>query len=168
MFSGKTTALLDIHQRAISAGKRVVIVNFAGDLLRKTSVVNNLVSHSGATAPCLYAESLSEVWSELCEADVVLINEAQFFPDARHVVLQLVNDMGKEVHLAGLDGDFRREPFGTSHLLDLIPQCDEVVKLRAVCCFCAKPAIFSRRLTDETEQVVIGGSERYAPVCRSC
>jgi len=161
MFSGKTTELMRVYHQQC---KGVVVVNFAEDRVRFCKDEEDvLVSHSGAMVPCVYATSLAEV--DFAAADVILINEGQFFDDLVPQVTRLVNDLGKEVHVAGLDGDFQGKRFG--QLLDLIPECDEVVKLCAVC-NCNKPAPFSRRLTRETEQRVIGGSERYAPVCRSC
>lgn len=73
----------------------------------------------------------------------------------------------KRVHIGGLDGDFNRNKFG--ELLDLIPYCDKVIKLTALCGICKNGtvAIFSRRITEETEQTVIG-SDIYIPVCREC
>ena len=73
----------------------------------------------------------------------------------------------KRVYIAGLDGDFTRKKFG--QILDLIPMCDKVTKLTALCSLCkdGTQGIFSMRLTKETQQMVIG-SDNYLPVCRSC
>jgi len=66
-----------------------------------------------------------------------------------------------------LDGDFERKRFGT--ILDLIPLCDKVTKLTSLCSLCKNgtPGIFSMRLTNETDQTVVG-SDNYIPVCRKC
>ena len=73
----------------------------------------------------------------------------------------------KKIYICGLDGDFRRNKFG--HVLDLIPLCDKVVKLTSLCGICKNgtPGIFSKRITTETEQTIVG-SDNYVPVCRKC
>lgn len=167
MFSGKTKRLIETHQRTEREFplKRLLVVNYAGDTRYNAATV--LTTHDGQTLPCISADTLASIMLDMIGADVILINEAQFFQDVVPQVLELVNELGKEVHVFGLDGDFRHQRFGT--LLDLIPECDSVVKLRAVCKQCGTPdsAIFSQRLTGEPEQVVIG-SDNYMPLCRKC
>ena len=99
--------------------------------------------------------------------DVFFINEGQFFSDLKFYVDYLVNRKNKKVYVCGLDGDFRREKFGT--LLDIIPICDDIIKLKALCIERKKSeAIFTYRLTNHKEQTVVGGSESYCALCRSC
>ena len=99
--------------------------------------------------------------------DVFFINEGQFFSDLKFYVDYLVNRKNKKVYVCGLDGDFRREKFGT--LLDIIPICDDIIKLKALCIECKKSeALFTYRLTNDKEQTVVGGSESYCALCRSC
>ena len=73
----------------------------------------------------------------------------------------------KKVYVCGLDGDFERKKFG--QILNLIPLCDKVTKLTSLCSVCKNgaPGIFSKRITLETEQTVVG-SDNYIPVCRKC
>jgi len=73
----------------------------------------------------------------------------------------------KLIYICGLDGDFKRNKFG--NLLDLIPICDKVYKLRSLCANCKNGtrAIFTKRLIDNDSQKVIG-SDIYVPVCRKC
>jgi thymidine kinase len=97
--------------------------------------------------------------------DIILINEGQFFPDLYESVIQLVEKYKMKVYICGLDGDFKRNKFGK--MLDLIPVCDKIIKLSAECVKCKRPAIFSKRLSEEEQQVVIGSSN-YAPMCREC
>jgi len=101
----------------------------------------------------------------LNKIDTFIINEGQFFGDLYDVVKLLVNTHGKSVYVGGLDGDYKMERFG--QILDLIPLCDSVEKLKAICTTCKKPAAFTKRLTKETQQKVIGNNI-YLPVCRSC
>ena len=74
---------------------------------------------------------------------------------------------GKKIYVCGLDGDFERKKFG--QILDLIPLCDKVSKLTSLCSICKNgtPGIFSKRITTEKKQTVVG-SDNYIPVCRNC
>ena len=77
-----------------------------------------------------------------------------------------MNTENKKVYVCGLDGDFQRREFGS--ILKIIPLCDEVIKLKAICKKCKKkPAIFTHRLSKEQEQTVIGSSN-YVSLCRTC
>jgi len=100
------------------------------------------------------------------QADVILINEGQFFEDLYKVVVDLLKE-NKKVYVCGLDGDFERKKIG--QILDLIPLCDKVTKLTSLCSICrdGTPGIFSMRLTDEKSQILVG-VDNYAPVCRNC
>ena len=73
----------------------------------------------------------------------------------------------KKVYICGLDGDFKKQKFG--EILDLIPLCDKVTKLTSICSLCknGNPGIFSKRISDEKEQTLVG-SDNYIPVCRIC
>lgn len=159
MFSGKTTRLIEISGEYSNP----LIINHALDI-RYHSV--DLATHDGTRAPCIQATRLDEIAKlGLSAADAIFINEAQFFPDLLPVIKEWLTTYRKPVYVCGLDGDFRQQPFGD--LLNIIPLCDTVVKLRARCVDCKNPAIFSHRLTDEQEQTLIG-SDIYKPFCRGC
>ena len=100
------------------------------------------------------------------KAEVILINEGQFFTDLYEVVDDMLQK-GKKIYVCGLDGDFKRNRFG--QILDLIPLCDKVTKLTSLCSICKNgtPGIFSKRITTEKEQTIVG-SDNYIPVCRMC
>ena len=106
-------------------------------------------------------------YSEISLYDVILINEGQFFNDLVEHVLHYVEKMNKIVYVCGLDGDFRRNKFGS--ILDLIPYCDDITKLKAFCAGCktGKKGLFSKRTIQNETQLVIG-NDIYMPVCRSC
>ena len=97
---------------------------------------------------------------------VILINEGQFFKGLHTVVHDMLKN-NKIVYICGLDGDFERKKFG--EILDLIPLCDKVTKLTSLCSLCKNGTlgIFSKRISNEKEQTVIG-SDNYLPVCRNC
>jgi thymidine kinase len=104
---------------------------------------------------------MHESKNKVLKANTIFINEAQFYPDLVSFVKQFMKT--KTIYLYGLDGDFKQEKIGT--ILDLIPYCDSVQKLTAVC-ECSKPAIFSKRISNETDQYQPNAS--YVPVCRNC
>jgi thymidine kinase len=162
MFSGKTTRLIE-HFKAYSfIEKRIVVINYSLDTRYSNTALS---SHDRIEIPCVFSNTLcKDLW---INADVVLINEGQFFSDLVPAVKDMINTFNKHVYICGLDGDFKRERFGT--LLDLIPFCDRVEKLSAFCAVCkdGTPAIFSHRVSNECAQIVIG-SNNYMPLCRTC
>lgn len=164
MFSGKTTRLVDIYNLEYSNNKNIKVINYSADTRYHDTMLS---THDKVMIPCVFSNTLSEVCQEemISNYDIILINEGQFFPDLYESVLELVEFHKKHVYICGLDGDFRRNKFG--ELLDLIPLCDKVTKLSSKCTNCGKHAIFSKRLSTEEEQVVIGSSN-YAPMCRKC
>jgi len=174
MFSGKTSYLLEIYKKCKFCNIPVSIINHQIDQRYHQTMVS---SHDKIMAPCLQASELNYIWSAnkekvsedhltLRNSDVILINEGQFFPDLYEVVVDMLKHK-KKIYICGLDGDFERKKFGT--MIDLIPLCDEVKKLKSLCSLCKNgtPGIHSMRLTNEKEQTVVG-SESYIPVCRNC
>ena len=162
MYSGKTTRLIEHYRAYKFIGKNIVVINYSLDTRYSNTMLS---SHDRCEIPCIFDNQLSKyLW---IDADVVLINEGQFFSDLVPTVIDMVESYGKTVHICGLDVDFRRQRFGT--ILELIPYSNKVEKLSAFCGNCkdGTPAIFSFRVTNESEQVVIG-SDNYVPLCRSC
>jgi len=175
MFSGKTTQIIQIHNNYSYIGKTVVVINYAEDKRYHDSMLS---THDHKMIPCILSHNLENIWndpnntnnnyySDLHNADVILINEGQFFKNLKSIVIDMVENHNKIVYICGLDGDFKREKFG--EILDLIPYCDKVTKLNAFCSMCrnGKKGLFSCRVSKETEQVVIG-SDNYKPLCRKC
>ena len=169
MFSGKTSWLLEIYNQHTFCSKNVVVINHSEDIRYHETMLS---THDKKMIPCVQTADLFEteknqgLFKKAYDADVVLINEGQFFEG----IIDFVNNMllkKKLIYICGLDGDFRRQKFG--ELLDLIPLCDKVYKLRTLCAICRNGtrAIFSKRLIDDNSQKVIG-SDIYQPVCRKC
>lgn len=163
MFSGKTSKLLEIYKQCTFCNIPVAVINHCSDTRYHPELLS---SHDKITIPCIQTATIASVWKNILHVDVILINEAQFFEDLYPTVLEMI-DHGKKVYIAGLDGDFERKKFGA--VLDLIPLCDKITKLTSLCGSCrdGTPAVFSKRLTTETGQVVIG-IDNYIPVCRRC
>lgn len=164
MFSGKTTRLIDIYNSHYADNKNIKVINYTGDTRYHDSMLS---THDKVMIPCVFANKIKDVCQSdtIHKYDIILINEGQFFPDLYESVYELVETYHKKVYICGLDGDFKRDKFGK--MLDLIPLCDKVVKLSAICVNCKQPAIFSKRLTKEEQQIVIGSSN-YEPMCREC
>jgi len=163
MFSGKTTRLIQHYKAYKFIGKKIVVINYSLDTRYSETMLS---SHDRIEIPCVFTHTLSDK-SMWIDADVILINEGQFFGDLLETVVEMVDVYKKQVHICGLDGDFRRQRFGT--LLDLVPYSDKVEKLNAFCGMCKNGnfAIFSHRVSSESVQVVIG-SDNYLPLCRAC
>ena len=161
MFSGKTTHLIDIYKNLTKDGKKVCVINYSGDTRYDEHMLS---THAKIMIPCIQLTELS--YFNVVLYDCILINEGQFFKDLKDSVLRFVEKYKKDVYVVGLDGDYCRSKFGS--ILDLIPYCDSVVKLNAKCTKCGKNAIFTNRISNETQQFLIGSSEMYKPSCREC
>jgi thymidine kinase len=161
MFSGKTSELIRNAKRYSSIGKNILMINHSLDdrYTDKAEVVN----HDGVSFPCLKAASLLDI--DVVNVDAVFVNEGQFFPDLVVACSRWADELHIHVFVCGLDGDFKRDVFGS--LLGLIPVADEVHKLHAYCFKCKDGTLapFSARLSEEKNQISIGASN-YIAVCR--
>ena len=181
MFSGKTSYLLDVYKKCKLCNIPIAVINHSSDN-RYTENNSLLSTHDKTMVPCILTKTLTDLWNYdsldenysdrsdchmlLRNANVILINEGQFFEDLYPCVLDMLREK-KQVYICGLDGDFQRQKFGA--ILDLIPMCDKVTKLNSLCGICKNgtPGIFSKRISNEKEQFLIG-SDNYIPVCRNC
>ena len=164
MFSGKTTQLIQCYKKFNYIQKKICVVNYHLDTRYHETMLS---THDKMMIPCLQTSCLKDIYRQATTCDVVLINEGQFFDDLYDVVVDLVENHGKQVYISALDGDFKRQKFGA--ILDLIPYCDKVTKLNSLCAHCKNgtSAQFSHRVSEEEGQVVIG-SDNYIPLCRTC
>jgi len=160
MFSRKTEELMVEMHRYQIAKKSVKLFKHALD----SRYGNGVVSHDGRSMPAAVVSSSRELMEAAKGADVVGIDEAQFFDDGIINAVQSLADEGKRVILAGLDKDYLGRPFGP--MPGLLAIADEVVKLTAVCSVCGGPATFTVRLSASSEEVLIGGFGLYEPRCR--
>lgn len=167
MFSGKTSKLIEIYRQYTFCNIPVLVINHEFDD-RYENASHAMSSHDSIQVPCVKTSSLKKLLNDhnMAGTEVFLINEGQFFEDLVEAVKDLLV-LKKKVYVCGLDGDFERKKFG--HILDLIPLCDSVTKLKSLCAVCKNgtPGIFSKRLTCQTQQTVIG-TTNYIPVCRNC
>lgn len=170
MWSGKTSELVKKYKRFKHCDIPILTINYIDD---NRYTPDMITTHDNISIPCVRAKSLSTISnitinkvSPIFEkANVILINEGQFFDDILEWVTCAVETHKKHVYICGLDGDFKRKPFG--NFLNLIPLSDKVTKLTSCCKNCKKhEAIFSHRLGKQVEQTVIGNN--YMALCREC
>ena len=168
MFSGKSTELIRLINRYKVLGKKILVVNHKLD---KRYSENSISTHSNMVLECLSIENLNDInkdnkyLKEYKNCEVLVIEEAQFFKDLYNIVVKAADIDNKIVIVAGLDGDSNREEFGD--ILKLIPKCDSVKKLHALCVKCkdGTSASFTKRLIKNNSQIYIGVSE-FIAVCR--
>ena len=162
MFSGKTEELIRRVKRAQIAKQRVQIFKPAMDTRYSEEEV---VSHSSMTIKAEPVESAVDILVRLKDSTrVVAIDEIQFFDEAIITVVTKLAARGCRVICAGLDLDFRAQPFGP--IPQLLAIADEVTKIHAICTVCGSPAVRSQRLSKSKEQVLLGETDAYEARCR--
>ena len=169
MFSGKSEELIRRLRRVGYAHKHAILVKPAID---DRYSVDEVVSHEGQRMAARVVRMPEAILALAAGCDVVGIDEGQFLDDSLIDVCEQLVDRGIRVLIAGLDLDYRREPFGP--MPRLLAMADEVAKLKAVCHGCGEPALYTQRLVDgkpapfSGATVVIGGRDSYEARCRGC
>lgn len=191
MQSGKSTELIRRVRVLNSIGRSVILINHSleDNSYLKEGEVNDMENeatggtvvgdfggevrtHANESHTALAIRSLATLFQNprLLEQDIYAINEGQFFGDLKEGVLRLVEEYGKRVIVCGLDGDYRRQTFGS--LLDLIPYADSYEKYTAMCAVCmdGSPGLFSGRIAAPVGagQVAVNGEAQQKPMCRKC
>lgn len=175
MSSGKSEAFIGRIKRVRYEKRKAVVFKPSRDVRTDEKTV---ASRDGRTHDAVSVASSSDILAKhlsLVESsDVIGIDEAQFF-DTDQELIAVVNTLietGKRVIVAGLDTDFRGEPFEIVGRLMAI--ADSVSKLKAVCTECGRNAVRSQRLIDgkpapyDAPRIQVGGDEQYQPRCRNC
>lgn len=163
MFSGKTEELLRRLKRAKIAKLKVEIFKPTIDVRYSES---DVVSHDKNSILCTPVDSSGNILLYAEGVDVIGIDEAQFFDKGLVSVCNQLANQGVRVIVAGLDMDFKGEPFGPVPALCAI--ADEVTKVHAVCVRCGTPAYISHRLVENNNRVLLGEQNEYEPMCRNC
>ncbi|HHO53726.1 MAG TPA: thymidine kinase [Deltaproteobacteria bacterium] len=161
MFSGKTEELIRRLNRARYATQRVVVFKPAVD---ERYAQRDVVSHSAQRLQCHPVDQASEMLHLVDEAQVVGIDEAQFFDRSLVEVANRMANEGRRVVIAGLDQDFRGEPF--EPIPQLMAIAEYVTKTLAVCMVCGAPANRSQRLVARQAQFLLGATDAYEARCR--
>lgn len=162
MFSGKSTELLRRIRRYEIAEKRCLLFKYLDDVRYS---IDEVVSHDGLGIKAIPTLKLLSKSPEVEGAEVVGIDEGQFFSDLGPFVEFLLSK-GIHVIVAGLDATAQKEPFGD--MVRLVPEAEEVIKLKAICMLCKGDASFTKKKHQNGTTVEIGGSDLYLATCRRC
>jgi len=163
MFSGKTEELIRRLKRALFAGQKVEIFKPSMDVRYSET---RIVSHDERCVTSTPVENAASILLLAGDAQVVGIDEAQFFDQGVVTVCNTLADSGVRVLVAGLDMDFNGQPFGPMpHLLAI---ADYITKVHAICVRCGSLAQYSYRKSDEEKVVLLGEKDLYEPLCRQC
>ncbi|MFK7929608.1 MAG: thymidine kinase [Myxococcota bacterium] len=163
MFSGKTEELIRRLIRAQIARQRVLVFKPAVDVRYARK---DIVTHTGQRLACQPVAKASQMLQLVGDAQVVGVDEAQFFSNELVDVCNRMADDGRRVLVAGLDQDFQGRPF--EPIPQLLAVAEYITKNLAVCMVCGAPADRSQRLDAREEKVVLGATGVYEARCRGC
>lgn len=163
MFSGKTEELIRRLRRAEIANQRIKIFKPGVDTRYS---VDEIVSHNRNAIPSIAVDKSDQILLLAEGADVIGIDEAQFFDEGIINVVRELANQGFRVVVAGLDMDFRGLPFGP--MPGLMATAEFVTKVHAICQQCGSLANFSYRKKRDDNEILLGEKDAYEPRCRKC
>ncbi|NQW27574.1 MAG: thymidine kinase [Flammeovirgaceae bacterium] len=163
MFSGKTKELIRRLDAVSQEGKKIRVFKPSIDVRYSE---DRIISHDAKSLNCLSVKNPMEMLNQLLDVEVIGIDEVQFFDDSIVHVVNMLANQGKRVILAGLDMDYKGNPFGP--VPKLIGVAEFVTKLHATCTRCGGLASFSQRLSARDQTILLGEKEYYQAVCRKC
>jgi thymidine kinase len=166
MFSGKTSCLCEEIRIYQAIDKNTFCINHHQDIRYGE---NAIYTHYGEKVPAIMTDKLMTLInnSDYLNADLVAINEGQFFTDLTDFCVY-TKKLGKDIIVCGLDGDYKQEMFPS--IIQLLPKADKKIFKTAKCKICKDhtDAPFTKRIVEQTEQILIGGKTEYIPVCGNC
>jgi len=163
MFSGKTEELLRRIKRAKYANQTVVLFKPSEDTRYSEQ---DVVSHDANAMTSIAVGDSKDILRLIGEAEVIGIDEAQFFDAGLTAVCEQLALDGKRVIIAGLDMDYKGVPFGP--MPNLLAVSEYITKVHAICLHCGNLATHSYRLVAAEEKVLLGAGDEYEPRCRKC
>ena len=163
MFSGKTEELIRRIIRAQIAKQKIAI--FKPKLDNRFSN-EEIVSHNNRKIKSIVVDNAVDILEMMGDAQVIGIDEVQFFDNSIIKVCKELSTNKKRVILAGLEKDYLGKPFGPMPLLMI--EAEYVTKVLAICVHCGNPANFSYRITQDSSQILVGETDKYEARCREC
>jgi thymidine kinase len=163
MFSGKTEELIRRARRAEIAKQKVAI--FKPRIDNRYSA-QHIVSHSEQSLTSTVVEDASEILALSKDAQVVGVDEGQFFKNNLVDVCEQLANQGKRVIVAGLDQDYLGKPF--EPMPQLLAVAEYITKTLAICVVCGNPADRTQRKTHSSDRVLVGAKDIYEARCRHC
>lgn len=165
MFSSKTTTLINEINVLKIYKKNILVINSEKDVRVKDNFIQNHNYNKYKAIKC--KELDNELLCKIDIYDTIIIDEAQFFNNLVYFVEKLLKKK-KYIIVAGLNGDAQQNKFG--YICDLIPICNKITKLSAICSICndGTPGDFTKKKENinNQEQIIIGGSDKFLAVCR--
>lgn len=177
MFSGKSTEIIRIINKYKVLNKNILVIN---SKLDNRYGNNSIITHNKQEIECIMLDRLEVLLNTTLESghsnvyydkynssEIIVIEEAQFFPDLYKFATISADKKDKIIIVAGLSGDFKREPFGD--ILRLIPHSESIKVLNAFCLECndGTPAYFTKRIDKKNiDQTFVGSDKDYVAVCR--
>jgi thymidine kinase len=164
MFSGKTTTLLSYEKKFQATKKKYLCINHSFDT--RYTKEGKLATHDGqvSSGQHITVSDLREIESYILYAfDAFIIDEVQFFKDVDNFA-NYWSSKGKNIVCAGLNSDYKLEPF--EPVSKLLPKCDVIKHLTALCVDCGDDAPFTERCVESKEQTLVGTGDIYKPKCR--
>jgi thymidine kinase len=163
MFSGKTEELIRRLRRAQIARQKVAIFKPKIDVRYSD---DHIVSHNQQRIPSIAVEKASDILQYVSQAQVLGVDEAQFFDNTLVDVCRQLANSGRRVIVAGLDKDYRGVPF--EPIPQLLCEAEYITKTLAICVKCGNPANYTQRLSKSAERVLLGATDTYEARCRKC
>ena len=163
MFSGKTEELLRRLKRAEFAKQKIAVFK---PLIDTRYDARKIVSHDSNAIKSKPVKLATEILDKIDNAEVIAIDEAQFFDEELIRISNLLANQGKRVIIAGLDMDFKGKPFGI--MPGLLAIAEHITKVHAICIECGTAANHSYRLTKNQQLIELGDKLEYKALCRNC
>ncbi len=163
MFSGKTEELIRRLKRAAIARQKIELFKPSVDVRYSNT---DVVSHDRTALRSTPVENSSSILLLAGDADVIAVDEAQFFDEGLTDVCNQLANQGRRVVIAGLDMDYLGHPFGP--MPQLLAIADDVYKTRAICVRCGNLANYSYRTATGDKLILLGEMHEYEPLCRKC
>ena len=170
MYSGKTSKLFEIYNNINNDNQLIIDYTFIKeDLLQ----ITNLYNHDKNYLSCIKFNNILLKNFNYYNYKYIHINEAQFFPNLKEIILYILEKYNIHIYCYGLDSDYKKEKFG--ELIDLIPHCDNIIKLSGRCnnpnIVCNNKSVFSHRIDKTLSQKIIltnSTDNNYISLCRIC
>ena len=163
MFSGKTEELIRRLKRAIIAKNKIIV--FKPEIDNRYSD-NLIVSHNKNSIESITIKDEKKLLDIPSDINIIGIDEIQFFnKNIVDICIQLAN-RNKRVIISGLDKDFKGKPFGI--MPNILSEAEYISKLNAICNICGNYAFFTKRISTDKEQILLGELDKYEANCRSC
>ena len=164
IFSGKTEELIRRVRTALIAKQKVQLFN---SKLDTRYGIGSIISHNQHKVDALCVKNSADILPLVAkDTQVIAIDEVNFFDKGIVEVCEKLAHQGKRVIVAGLDTDYRAEPFEVTAAL--LAKAEFVTKNHAVCTKCGNPATFTQRMTKDTKRIVVGTTDAYQARCRRC